>query len=36
MAGKNGADGGTYRAILLWVFRRATPDPTTGDLLLTG
>lgn len=35
MAKKRTADSGTYRAILLWVFRHGTQDPATGDLLFT-
>jgi hypothetical protein len=32
---RKGADGGTYRSIMLWVFRKGTQDPNTGDLLFT-
>ncbi len=35
MARKKGANGGVYRSIMLFVFRNATHDPTTGDLLFT-
>src|SRR5689334_15903171 len=35
MAAKKRDDSGTYRSILLWVFRHGRPDPATGDLLFT-
>jgi hypothetical protein len=35
MAGKGGAEGGIYRSILLWIFRKGTQDPASGDLLFT-
>jgi hypothetical protein len=35
MARQKTDDGGTYRSILLWVFRHCTKDPDSGDLLFS-
>ncbi len=35
MPPRRAGDKGTYRSILLWVFRNGTADPATGDLLFT-